>query len=126
MITVRAKMIGWSSGFLLLFLAVAWAGQFFQASRRAFDIGDYSHVNIQAAAADFRDNGTNEALVQLVKALCFRREVLGEREWEEELLACGRELYIRARNDTVDLQTVDDEKVMLQVLSVLREIGAHR
>ena len=124
--TGRIKMTVWFSAFLLLFLAVAWAGQLFQASRRAFDIGDYSYVDIQAAAAEYRKNDTNEALVLLIKALCFRREVLGKREWEEDLLAYGRELYTRAREETVDLQTVDDEKVMLQVLSVLRDMGAHR
>ena len=124
--TGRAKMIGWSSGFVLLFLAAAWVGFTNQESRRSFDIGGYSHVNIQAAEESFRDDDSNEALVLLVKALCFRREVLGEREWEEALFAYGRELYARARDETVDLQTVDDEKVMLQVLAVLRDVGAHR
>ena len=122
----RAKIIGGSLILVLLFLAGSLGGFFYRESHRAFDIGDYSQVNIQAAEDAFRSDGSNKALVLLVKALCFRREALGERDWEDKLLAYGRELYARARTETIDLQTADDENVMLQVLSVLRDMGAHR
>jgi len=122
----RAKMIGWFLGLLLLFLIGVLAGFFIQETQRAFDIGDLSHVNVEAAEVAFEKDKSNNSLVLLIKALCFRREVLGEREWEDKLVTYGRELYARARNEEVDLQTVDDEKIMLQVLSVLRDMGAHR
>jgi len=122
----RVRIIGWSGVMILLLLVGTWAGFLYRESGRAFDIGDFSQVNIPAAEEAFRSGGSNEALVLLVKALCFRREALGERGWEGKLLAYGRELYARARNETVDLQTVDDEKTMLQVLAVLRDVGAHR
>ena len=122
----RAKIIGWSLIMTVLVLAGAMAGFWYQESHRAFDIGDFGQVDIGAAEEAFRKDRSNEALVLLIKALCYRREALGEREWDGKLLALGQELYARARNETVDLQTVDDEKVMLQVLSVLRDVGAHR
>jgi len=122
----HAKMPGWTLLLLLLGLAVTLAGSYYQESRRIFDIGDYSHVNIQQAEETFQSDASNQNLVTLIKALCFRQEVLGEPGWEGQILTYGRELYTRARDETVDLQAVDDEGVMTQVLSVLRKTGAHR
>ena len=124
--TEHVKIIGRSLIMGLLLLAGTMAAVFVQQSHRAFDIGDYSHVSIQAAEEAFQSDGSNQALTLLLKALCFRREVLKEYIWEDKLLAYGQELYARARNETVDLQMVDDEQVMQSVLSVLREVGAHR
>ena len=124
--TGHAKIIGRSLIMGLLLLAGTMAAVLVQQSHRAFDIGDYSHVNIQEAEETFQSDGSNRALTLLLKALCFRREVLEERGWEDKLLAYGQELYARARDETVDLQTMDDEQVMLSVLSVLRDVGAHR
>jgi len=122
----HAKTIGWTLFLFFMFLAGALVAFLYREPRGAFDIGDYSHVDIRAAEEAFCDDGSNQALVLLVKALCFRQEALGERGWEDRLLMYGRELYTRARNETVDLQAVDDENIMGQVLSVLRGIGAHR
>jgi hypothetical protein len=110
---------------LLLMLA---AGTLFAAQQRAsetaFDIGDYGGADIAKAECTFKVGGTNAQLVLLLKALCYRQQVLGEPEWTEKLAGYGRELFDRARAGTVDLQTVDDGEAMLKVLKVLREAGA--
>ena len=124
--TGHAKIIGRSLIMGLLLLAGTMAAVYVQQSHRAFDVGDYSQVSIQATEEAFLSDGSNRALTLLLKALCYRREVLKERVWEDKLLAYGQELYARARDETVDLQMVDDEQVMLSVLSVLRDVGAHR
>ena len=42
----------------------------------------------------------------------------------EPLVRYGQALLDRAKAETVDLETVDDPDVMLQVLRVVRRVGA--
>lgn len=116
----------WSGIMLVLLLAGTLVGSMMLRSQRPFNIGDYRHVNIQDAEEVFRQTGSNESLVLLLKALCFRQESLGENSWTGQLLSYGQELYARARAETIDLQTADQEQILLQVLAVLRAVGADR
>jgi hypothetical protein len=122
----HVQMIGFSAVLLLLLTVGTLLTAQYQDSKAPFDIGDYGSVRIADAKKAFEADGTNEQLMLLIKALCYRQESLGETGWSDPLFLYGRELYSRARAGTVDLQTVDDEDVMLKVLKVLREAGADR
>lgn len=91
---------------------------------RPFDIGDYSQANIEEAEKQFASSQTNEDLVLLCKALSWRIEIAGEAEAGEKLNHYGQLLLDRAKEESVDLEEVDDPEVMLAVLKVIRETGA--
>jgi len=121
---VRARSVGFTA-LVLLLLAL---GTMFAARQRdaqaAFDIGDYGAGSIEQAEQAFQEGGTNESLLLLLKALCYRQEALGEADWKEKIAYYGGELYARAKAGSVDLEKADEERVMLQLLKVLREAGA--
>lgn len=110
----------------LLMVALALAGTLLAGNLRQtpFEIGDYSGVDIAQAEADFAASGSNEDLILLLKALCWRYQVQGEEAAREPLLGYGQMLLDRARAETVDLETLDEPDVMLQVLEVIRGVGA--
>ena len=110
----------------LVMIALALAGTllFGGFQEEPFEIGDWSGVDIVRTEAEFAASGSNEDLVLLVKALCWRLEVAGDESAREPLLDYGQELLDRAKAETVDLETVDDPDVMLQVLRVVRQVGA--
>jgi len=122
----RAVLLGVTVTLLIIGSALTLIAGQLQRSAAPLSIGDYSHVDIQMAEADFSGEPSNDALFTLIKALCYRKEILAETAWDEKLLFYGRELYARARAETVDLETIDEEQVTLSVLSVLREIGADK
>ena len=110
----------------LVMIALALAGTllFGGFQEEPFEIGDWSGVDIARTEAEFAASGSNEDLVLLVKALCWRLEVAGDESAREPLLDYGQELLDRAKAETGDLETVDDPDVMLQVLRVVRQVGA--
>lgn len=110
----------------LVMIALALAGTLLFGGFREepFVIGDWSGVDIPQAEADFAASGSNEDLVLLVKALCWRLEAAGDESAWEPLARYGQALLDRAKAETVDLETVDDPDVMLQVLRVVRRVGA--
>ena len=61
-------------------IALALAGTLLFGGFREepFEIGDWSGVDIPQAEADFAASGSNEDLVLLVKALCWRLEAAGD------------------------------------------------
>lgn len=95
-----------------------------QYQPKSFDIGDYSEVSIEEAEKQFVISQSNEDLVYLCKALSWRVEIAGEEEAVEKLNFYGQQLLDRAKEERVDLETVDDPDIMLAVLRVIRETGA--
>ena len=101
-------------------LAYTWRGQ-----NRPFDIGDFSAVSPESARAQYAQSGTNEDLVYLLKTLSYRYVLQEEEALGPEIRALGQELFDRARAGTADLEALDDEEgTLLQVLSVVRQLGA--
>lgn len=107
----------------LAFLAATLIGGQLQ-QEKAFDIGDLSTVDIAQAEAAFEQSQSNEDLVKLVKALCWRLRVAEDEAASEPLAAYGQLLLDRAKAEQVDLEYVDNPDHMLQVLAVIRELGA--
>lgn len=106
---------------LLFLLATLFGGQLQQ---KPFDIGDMSGVDIAAAETAFLQNQTNENLVKLVKALCWRYAAAEDESVAESLVEYGQMMLDRAKAEAIDLEYVDDPDHMLQVLAVIRELGA--
>lgn len=107
---------------VMLFMAgVLLSGQL---QPKTFDIGDYSAVDIAEAEEEFIQTQTNEDLVHLIKALCWQYRVAENESVAAELTEYGQLLLDRAKAETVDLEFVDDPDHMLQVLEIVRELGA--
>ena len=106
---------------ILVVVATLLTAQF---QPKPFDIGDYSHVDIAEAEAEFEQTKTNDSLVYLCKALSWRAEVAGEEGAREKLRYYGQLLLDRAKEEMIDLEHADDPDVMLAVLRVIRETGA--
>lgn len=110
----------------LIMAVIMLAATFFvgQYQSKPFDIGDYSQINIEEAEQQFAASQTNEDLVLLCKALSWRIEVGGDETAKEKLNHYGQLLLDRAKEESIDLETVDDPDIMLAVLRVIRETGA--
>ena len=106
----------------LMFLAATLLGG--QLQQKPFDIGDLSGVDIAAAEAAFEQSRSNEDLVKLVKALCWRYRAAEDASAAEPLVHYGQMMLDRAKAEEIDLEFVDDANHMLQVLEVIRELGA--
>ena len=106
----------------LLFLAATLLGG--QLQQKPFDIGDLSGVDVAAAEAAFVQSQSNEDLVKLVKALCWRYAAAEDESVAEPLVKYGQMMLDRAKAETLDLEFADDPDHMLQVLEVVRGLGA--
>lgn len=95
-----------------------------QPQQETFDIGDFSTANPDTLEAAFVESQTNEDLVALVKALCWRYRVAEDETVAEPLRTYGQMMLERAKAETMDLEYVDNPEHMLQVLKVIRELGA--
>ena len=107
---------------VLLFLAGGLLSG--QLQSETFDIGDYSAVDIAAAEATFAQTQTNDDLVHLVKALAWQYKAAGNEAISDKLIDYGQMLLDRAKAEQVDLEFADDPDHMLQVLKIVRELGA--
>ena len=105
----------------VLFVAVTLFGGQFQ--QEVFDIGDLSGVDVKAAEAAFIQSQSNEDLVRLVKALCWRYRMVEDETVIQPFMTYGQIMLDRAKAEEIDLEFVDDPEHMLQVLDVLRELG---
>lgn len=119
---MKKKMTIQTAIVVLLFLAgTLIAGQ---PQQDAFDIGDFSTADIGALETAFTETQSNEDLVVLVKALCWRYRVAQDTAAAQPLRSYGQMMLDRAKAETIDLEYVDDPEHMLQVLKVVRELGA--
>lgn len=107
---------------VLLFLAGGLLSG--QLRPETFDIGDYSNADIAALEETFVQTQANEDLVHLVKALTWQYKVVGNEAVADKLIDYGQMLLDRAKAGVVDLETVDNPDHMLQVLKIVRELGA--
>ena len=62
--------------------------------------------------------------MQLVKALCWRYRTAEDESAETMLKSYGQLMLDRAKAEEIDLEFADDPDHMLQVLKVIRELGA--
>ena len=85
-----------------------------------FDIGDYSSYNVSQVEEQFLKQPTNSHLLLLIKVLCYQQEIQQNTSAGDLLEKYGNELLDRAKSEELDLQTIDDEKVMLQILKLIR------
>jgi len=116
------KRMVWQSLLLAaLFLAATLFGGQFQQD--TFNIGNLAGVDVKAAEAAFQQTQSNEDLVALVKALCWRHQVAEDETVTQPLMSYGQIMMDRAKAEEMDLEFVDDPEHMLQVLDVLRELG---
>ena len=106
---------------VIMLAATLFVGQY---QSKPFDIGDYSQVSIEEAEQQFAASQTNEDLVFLCKALSWRAEIAADEQAKEKLNHYGQLLLDRAKEESVDLETIDDPDIMLAVLRVIRETGA--
>lgn len=95
-----------------------------QKQQQPFGLGDYSGADISALEQRFEGSGSNDDLVELLKALCYKAEVAGDKSVAEAIAAYGTELYDRARAGEADLSALDEESVMLELLSLIKDYGA--
>lgn len=107
---------------VLLFLAGGLLSG--QLRPETFDIGDFSAVDIAAAEENFVRTQSNEDLVHLVKALTWQYKAVGNETVADKLIDYGQILLDRAKAEEVDLELVDNPNHMLQVLKIVRELGA--
>jgi len=107
---------------VLLFLAGGLLSG--QLRPETFDIGDYSNADIAALEEIFAQTQANEDLVHLVKALAWQYKAVGNETVADKLIDYGQILLDRAKAEKVDLEFVDNPDHMLQVLKIVRELGA--
>lgn len=106
----------------LMLLAVLMIMGNAQSNGEKFDIGDYSAYKIEQIENQYLNDNKNENLVLLLKVLCYKHQVEGDKSLSEKIALYGAELTIRAKKEQIDLQTIDDEKIMLQIIDVINSI----
>ncbi len=95
-----------------------------QRESEPFGLGDYSDVDVVAMEQSFAESGTDSDLTELLKALCYRVEVLDDETVIADIEFYGTELLDRAKQGSTDLSLLDDEAVMLELLETIRRYGA--
>lgn len=119
---MRSKMVSVTVMMALLMVVSTWFVSSLQP--RAFDSLDYSIVDRAETEGAFEVSQSNEDLMKLVEALCWQYETAGEPETREPLLRYGQLLLDRAKAETLDLETIGQPEITLQVLGIIRELGA--
>lgn len=119
---MKKKM--WVQTLIVVMLFLAGGLLSGQLQPEVFDIGDYSNADIAALEESFIQTQTNEDLVHLLKALAWQYKVNGNEAVADKLIDYGQMLLDRAKVEEVDLEFVDDPDHMLQVLKIVRELGA--
>jgi hypothetical protein len=90
-----------------------------------FDIGDYSAISVDDAEAAYKNSKSTKDLLLLLKTLAYRQEVLGEKNLKNKIANYGTLLLDRAKTQDLDLSKLDEEHIMLQLLRIIRQAGAH-
>ena len=112
----------------ILMLALLLTVTFIAGSRRdagkPFDIGDFSGADREAAERAYRESGSAEDLVSLLKILCYRYKIEGDEASVPDIRTYGQELLDMAKSQTADLEKMDENGDILQILNVIRSTGA--
>lgn len=80
-------------------------------------------IDLAAARAAWTESGENESLYTLALALSREAVLAGEGYDASELMDCGRELYRRAKAETLDLEAIGDPEDTLAMIALLRDMG---
>ena len=112
----------------ILMLALLLTVTFIAGSRReagkSFDIGDLSGADRDAAESAYKESGSAEDLVSLLKILCYRYKIEGDETAVPDIRNYGQELLDMAKAQTADLEKMDENGDILQILNVIRSTGA--
>jgi len=108
-------------GFIMIAQLFIIAGH--NRSNQEFDIGDYSNYDLAVIEHQYLKSPTNENLLILIKVLCYEAEV-NNKGCSDLIKKYGTELFSRAKRNEINLDKIDDEDIMLQIVSVLRKHGA--
>lgn len=109
---------------LLMIVGTLIASQLKQQAS-IFDIGDYSAISVDDAEAAYQNSKSTNDLLLLLKTLAYRQEVLGEKSLKNKIADYGTLLLDRAKTQDLDLSKLDEEHIMLQLLRIIRQAGAH-
>lgn len=109
---------------LLMIVGTLIASQLKQQAS-IFDIGDYSAISVDDAEAAYKNSKSTNDLLLLLKTLAYRQEVLGEKNLNNKIANYGTLLLDRAKTQDLDLSKLDEEHIMLQLLRIIRQAGAH-
>jgi len=93
-------------------------------AKKPLDIGDYSSYDLSIAQQQYIKSPTNDNLLVVLKVLCYESEVEGNAQLGTQIKEYGSEIFKRAKDNTIDLSTADDEEVMVQIIDVLKYNGA--
>ena len=80
-------------------------------------------IDLADARAAWAQSGENTDLYLLALALSREAVLAGEGYDASELLDCGRELYRRAKAETLDLEAIGDPEDTLAMIALLRDYG---
>ncbi|MBQ6509774.1 MAG: hypothetical protein IJI07_09915 [Flexilinea sp.] len=109
---------------MVMLLAVTVVAVRFRQEEKPFDIGDLSGADPEDALTAYRESGSAEDLVDLLKILCYRYKIEGDETVVPDIRTYGQELLDRAKAQTVDLEKMDQNGDILQILNVIRGTGA--
>lgn len=109
---------------LLMIVGTLIASQLKQQAS-IFDIGDYSAISVDDAEAAYKNSKSTKDLLLLLKTLAYRQEGLGENGLKNKIADYGTLLLDRAKTQDLDLSKLDEEHIMLQLLRIIRQAGAH-
>ena len=87
----------------------------------SFDVA--ANIDLATAREAYVQNGENAELYRLLLAYC-RQESLQDSGFEaDEFCECGRELYRRAKEGKLDLETIGVPEDTIAMLTLLRNDG---
>ena len=109
---------------MVMLLAVTVVAVRLRQEEKPFDIGDFSGADAEKALSVYRESGSAEDLVDLLKILCYRYKIEGDETVLPDIRSYGQELLDRAKAQTVDLEKMDQNGDILQILNVIRGTGA--
>ena len=109
---------------MVMLLAVTIVAVHLRQEEKPFDIGDLSGADAEKALSVYRESGSAEDLVDLLKILCYRYKIEGDETVVPDIRTYGQELLDRAKAQTVDLEKMDQNGDILQILNVIRGTGA--
>ncbi len=105
-----------------IFLTVIFVTMSKSQNEQVFDIGNYSQYDVSLAESAFLSTSSNEDLLLLIKVLCYQYKNRGDNAAAQPLRKYGDILLSRAKSEEIDLQTVDNEEIMLKILGVIRSL----
>ncbi len=108
---------------VLITLLILFVGKS-EKDQQPFGLGDYSGADLEELKIQYEATQSNESLVELLSALCYKAEVLKDESVIPLIAQYGTVLFNRAREEKVDLQKIDSEERMLELIRWIKMYGA--